>query len=95
MSRTVVAERHGFKVTWIEKKRFAVLHKWWHFFFRVTQAIVIMDSIKGKQYKRSRIWVTTCRKCDYKKLEARELWLPGQTIPEDTPDFNDRLEAVE
>ena len=95
MSRKTVSEKEGFKVTWLVTKRHEDLHKWWHFFFRVVQGITVHATIKGVTYVKTRLWVTTCRKCGFKKLEAREFWLPGEVIPEETPDFlNNNLALI-
>ena len=95
MPRKIISEKEGFRLTWLEKKRFEQNHKWWHFFFTNTQFIVVESFMKGRSYIRSRMWVTSCRKCDFKKLDIRELWLPGEQIPEDEPDIMAGLELAQ
>jgi len=83
MSREIVSEKDGFQVTWLTEKKHEEKHLWWHFFFRITQGITVQANIKGANYNRSRMWVTTCKKCDFKMIQVRELWLPNEKIPDD------------
>ena len=94
MSRQIVSEKDGFRVTWLTKKNVEVQHLWWHWFFRIVQGITVESNIKGVNYIRSRMWVTTCKKCDFKMIQVRELWLPNEKIPDDEGELDASIELA-
>jgi len=78
MKRKVIGVKDGFILTWAVGVKNKADHPWWHIFYIVYQKILIQQMIKTCTYNKSRIWITTCKKCDYLKAEAREVWIPGE-----------------
>ena len=85
--RKTVAKKNGFTLTWFKEVKNPDDHKWWHFFFTHTQPIIEKAMIKSKVYVKKRIWLVTCKKCSFTKVDGRELWLPGEAIDMKTSYF--------
>jgi len=82
MSRIkIVAEKNGFRVTWYQESIGEKGHRWWHWFYTTEKRSKENGSIKGKTYTKKRVWRRNCTKCLFASVRVRELWMPGEKIP--------------
>lgn len=76
--KILAKNKNGFKITWLTEKENDKDHKWWHFIFLTARQKNYSSFIKNKKYQKRKLWVFKCMKCKFKKLEVREVWLPGE-----------------